>query len=159
MELKLTREEAIAELEKYGISGKDFYLIDILPLIEMIWSDGKAQEGELKILVEFLKDHVKKVNENAGFGFLTNDDAKNFALKFLKNRPKKELMESLRKLSSVIIKSCKNFEEIKESMLNACFDIASSSVVKYPYGLTERFELSEKKCFFTILSTLENQNK
>lgn len=156
MELQLTREEAITELEKYGISGKDFYLVDIIPLIEMIWADGKAQEGELKILVQFLKNHVKKVNENAGFDFLTIENAKDFALKFLKKRPEKGLMESLRKLSSVIIKSTGNFNEIKESMLHACFDIASSSVVKYPYGLTERFELSEKKCFFTILSNLES---
>lgn len=159
MELRLSRQEAVEKLEEYQIKGKDFYLVDILPLIEMIWADGKAQEGEIKILSEFLKNHVSKVNSDAGFELLTYKDAEKFALRFLKERPDKSLMESIRKLSSVIINTSKNASEIKKSLLCACFDIAASSVVKYPYGLDERFDLSEKKCFFTILSALENKDK
>jgi len=43
---------------------------------------------------------------------------------------------------------------LKESLLAACLDIASSSVTQYPYGLHDRFTPQEKRCFFEILQSL-----
>lgn len=153
---KITRQEAVEKLAEFGIEGKNLYLVDIIPLIEMIWADGKAQEGELKILSAFLKTHVDNLNKNAGFEFMDYDCAKNFALAFLRTRPNKELMTTLRFLAASVISSQSNSRSVKESMLAACLDIASSSVVKYPYGLGERFDIHEKKCFYNIVKELED---
>ena len=60
-------EEAIEELEHFGISGAQIYLIDLIPLIEMIWADGKAQDAEVSILDDYLKKHVKHINSTAGY--------------------------------------------------------------------------------------------
>jgi hypothetical protein len=51
--LESLRQRAIDELEQHGIRGPNVYLIDIIPLIEMIWADGRVQEGELEILRTF----------------------------------------------------------------------------------------------------------
>ena len=62
----LLYEEAIEELESYGITGAQIYLIDLIPLIEMIWADGKAQGAEISLLADFLKKHVEHINALAG---------------------------------------------------------------------------------------------
>jgi hypothetical protein len=41
-------------LESYGITDAQIYLIDLIPLIEMIWADGKAQEAEVSLLADYL---------------------------------------------------------------------------------------------------------
>lgn len=41
-ELMKAREETIEKLRGYGIEGPLIYLIDIIPLIEMLWADGIA---------------------------------------------------------------------------------------------------------------------
>jgi hypothetical protein len=48
-------DDAIEELERFGITGAQIYLIDLIPLIEMIWADGKAQDAEVSILADYLK--------------------------------------------------------------------------------------------------------
>jgi len=153
--LKMTKEDAIEQLAGYNIKGEYLYLVDIIPLIEMIWADGKAQEGEIKILTSFLKKLVKSINEDAGYEVISFDDAKEFTLQFLRKRPDQRLMSTLRTLVATIINSRFTHERIKKSILAACLDIASSSVVEYPYGLDERFDITEKHCFYNILKSLE----
>ena len=60
-------DDAIAELEGFGITGAQIYLIDLIPLIEMIWADGKAQDSEVSILADYSKAHVKHINQLAGY--------------------------------------------------------------------------------------------
>ncbi len=47
-----TFQEAIEDLNLFGIKEPYTYLSDIIPLIEMIWADGEAHESELAILDE-----------------------------------------------------------------------------------------------------------
>jgi len=153
----LLYEEAVEELERYGITGAQKYLIDLIPLIEMIWADGKAQEAEVSLLADYLKKHVKHINDMAGYPAMNLKEAKAFVTKFLKNRPDPELLATLRsfiaplRLRSSDPDQCVN---LKESLLAACLDIASSSVSEYPYGQHDRFTPQEKRCFFEILQSL-----
>ncbi len=155
---EFTREEAVEELKYYGIEGSFLYLIDIIPLIEMIWADGKAQDSEIKIFDKYLEKHVKWVNTQASFQALTLRDAKAFANRFLKKRPSPNLLKTLRILLSRIHNISENEEiksRFKNSLLAACIDIAASSVTKYPYDYDNRFNPAEKKCFFEIVDSLE----
>ena len=79
--LESLRQRAIDELEQHGIRGPNVYLIDIIPLIEMIWADGRVQEGELEILKDFLHAHVSRINRMAGYEVLTYEKARNFVWK------------------------------------------------------------------------------
>ncbi len=154
----LTRKEAIEELRKYGIEGSQIYLIDLIPLIEMLWADGQAQIGEIVILSEYIPRHVEHVNRIAGCEVLTIESAQAFVKQFLQKRPNSELLRTLRSLITPVRLSGSDTDAnkaLRESLLAACLDIASSSVIEYPYKHHERFNLEEKRCFFEILDSLE----
>ena len=153
----LLYEDAIGELKNYDITGAQVYLIDLIPLIEMIWADGKVQNAEVSLLAGYLKKHVDHINDMAGYKALRLDQAKAFVKKFLKTRPDPKLMATLRSLiAPVRLKSSDPAKcvELKDSLLATCLDIASSSVNEYPYELQERFSRDEKRCFFEILRSL-----
>ena len=154
----MTRQEAIEELQQYNIHDAQIYLIDIIPLIEILWADGKVQLGEIAILNEYLKKHVSHVNQIAGDDIITLEEANDFASRFLKKRPDPQLLKTLRSFITPIRFSCSNKiskELLRESLLAACLDIAAISVADYPYQLHERFNPAEKRCFFEILESLE----
>jgi hypothetical protein len=74
-----TREEAIQDLSLFGIKEPYAYLIDIIPLVEMIWADGEAHDSELAILDEYLHRRVQQINEMAGYKVMDFEDAQPFA--------------------------------------------------------------------------------
>ena len=152
----LSYEEAIEELNRFGITGAQVYLIDLIPLIEMIWADGKAQNTEISILVDYLKNHVNHINGLAGHQALSLEEAKTFVAAFLKERPDPELLATLRSFIAPVRLAGSDpaqTERIKESLLAACLDIGASSVTEYPFGPNHRFNPDEKRCFFEILET------
>jgi hypothetical protein len=154
---EVTRKEALRRLKLHEIAGPQVYLIDIIPLIEMIWADGKAQESEIEILEDFLRKHVERINALADHEVLTLENARDFILRFLRRRPDPELLSTLRSLVAPVRLSTSDPERnaaIRDSLLAACLDIAASAVVEYPYGLGERFGPAEKRCFFEILESL-----
>jgi hypothetical protein len=154
----LTREQALAVLRRHGIRGAHVYLIDLIPLIEIIWADGKAQDSELTIFDAYLEKHVKSLNAMAGFQMLSLDEARSFVQRFLRERPDPELVRTLRTLvASVRLSNSdeKGNEALRSSLLAACVDIAASSVTKYPYASDERFDMDEKRSFFEILESID----
>lgn len=155
-----SREEILEQLSSLGITGKDVYFIDYIPLIEMIWADGQAQKGEVDIFYDFLKSHVQHLNQKAGYKAFKLEEAAKFVSRFLRKRPSPEILKTLRNLlvcSGFLRKDHRKRELLKESLLGICIDIAASSVTKYPYGLHERFNAAEKKCFFEILDTFDDR--
>jgi len=153
----VSRRDALNALKGYGITGEQVYLIDLIPLIEIMWADGEAQKGEVAVLENYIEQHVNQVNRDAGCCVLSFADAKAFAEQFIKERPSPELMETLRQLVKPVRLSGadkKSNERLRSSVLNACLDMASSSVTQYPYSFEERFNPEEKVCFFRILESL-----
>jgi len=153
------REKAIEDLRRFGISGTQIYLIDLIPLIEIIWADGMVQAGELEILENYLQTHVDHINGVAGCRVLTLTDAKAFINRFLDQRPDPELLKCLRELVHPVRLSNSDAQTnraLKESLLSTCLDIAASSVIRYPYGLGDRFNPAEKQCFFEIVESFMN---
>jgi len=155
----MDREEALSILKGFGIEGERIYLIDVIPLLEMIWADGKAQDVEVALLREFLREHVERVNQTAGDDILNLPMAFDFVRGFLKERPDPRLMETLRSFVAPVRLASSDGavnSELRDSLLKACLDIAASAVLSYPYDLHERFNLAEKRCYFEIVRSLEN---
>jgi Tfp pilus assembly protein PilN len=158
----MTRQEALDRLRDFDIQGEAVYLIDLIPLIEMIWSDGQAQASEIGLFKDYLIQHIEKVNQMAGYKMLTLDQAERFISRFLKERPSKQLLETLRSLIPPLRLSSSDSEaneNLRSSLLQGCLDIAASSVTHYPYESMERFCSSEKKCWFEIFETLHQTNQ
>lgn len=156
--MKKLRQEAIQELQQFGIAGPLVYLIDLIPLIEIIWADGIVQDGELDVFYNYLDSHVDRINKIAGCNVLTLDQARAFLDQFLKKRPDPELIKCLRNLVNPVRLSNSDHERnqaLRNSLLSACLDIAASSVCQYPYGLGDRFNADEKRCFFEIIDSLK----
>ncbi len=154
----MTRQEAIESLRRFGIEGEQVYLIDIIPLIQMLWCDGKAQESEVALLREFLERHVAHINQVAGYRLLEVDAAWRFVERFLRERPDPELLGILQSFVAPVRLASGSPDErgrVRDCLLAACLDIASSAGTDYPYGGGERFCVEEKRCFFEILSALE----
>lgn len=148
--------DAVRKLSAIGIKHHQIYLIDLALLCEMAWSDGKIQDGELEILFSYLKYHVRSINRLAGCEVVTNEDAKAFLLRFIQNEARKDF-EVIREVLPAIRISNKDpqvVEDTKRDILNACLDIASSAVIKYPYGLSERFTNEEKEYYHKITQVL-----
>ena len=153
----MTRDQAITALKRVGIEAEEIYLIDVLPIVEMIWADGRAQEAEITLLDDYLTRHVSRLNAQAGCEVLTVKQARNFVLKYLKKRPDFELLKTLRSLVAPVRLSLLREEErkkITDTLLWACLDVAASSVREYPYGLHDRFDPAEKQCLFEVLDSL-----
>ena len=151
-----TREEAIQDLSLFGIKEPNAYLIDIIPLIEMIWADGEAHESELAILDEYLHKRVQQINEMAGYAAIDFQGAQAFAYRFIRQKPLPEFLRTLRSLVGPIIMSSSDsryVEPLTKLMFEACIDIAANAVRKYPYGLHDRFDSDEKRCFYEIIMT------
>ena len=66
------REEILEQLRSFGISGKDVYFIDYIPLIEMIWADGQPQQGEKEILYAFFSQPLL-LNTISPLGLISPD--------------------------------------------------------------------------------------
>jgi hypothetical protein len=154
---EMTRQEAIDRLHDFGIQGEQVYLIDLIPLVEMIWSDGIAQRGEIAIFDAYLEQHVTRINQLAGYNMLTIDIAQQFVKRFLSDRPSEKLLQTLRSLIPPLRLASSDDEgneKLRSSLLQGCLDIAASSVTHYPYESVERFCSSEKQCWFEIFDTL-----
>jgi hypothetical protein len=154
------REEVLEQLKPFGITGKDVYFIDYIPLIEMIWADGEPQQGEMDIFYDFLERHVNHLNKMAGYEAFQLEDAVQFVGGMLKERPSPEMLKTLRKLAAkagLFQEDSRKRARFEKSLLAICLDIGASCVTKYPYGLHERFNSDEKRCFFEILDTFENR--
>jgi hypothetical protein len=154
----MTRQEALDELVRYGIAGAQVYLIDFIPLIEMLWADGKVQIGEIVLLAEYVKRHIAHLNQAAGYEVVSLEQAQAFVAQQLEKRPDPELLRTLRAFITPIRLTSSDEganNALRGSILAACLDIAASCVTEYPFQAHERFSLEEKLCFFEILESLD----
>ena len=154
---QMTFKDAIRKLASIGIKQHQVYLIDLALLCEMAWADGKIQNGELEILFSYLDHHVNSINRLAGCQVVTFEEAKTFLLYFLMEKPEKEFDVIREVVAAVRItdKDPEVIENTRNDILNACLDIAASSVTTYPYGLSERFTAEEKAYYHNIAEILK----
>lgn len=153
----LSFTDAAKKLARFNIRQQQIYLIDLVLLCEMAWADGKIQIGEQNILFDYLNSHVDSINRLAGCEVLDYADAQEFITRFLDERPDQELLETIREVIPAIRIANKEFEVAERTrldILNACLDIAASSVTKYPYGLKERFTAEEKEFYHKLTGLL-----
>jgi len=156
----LSFSDAVNLLAAHNIRQEQIYLIDLALLCEMAWADGKIQHGEKEILFHYLDHHVNSINRLAGCVILNSADARDFVERFLQNPPEPELLETIRRVIPAIRinnKASEIAEQIRLDILNACLDIAASSVTTYPYGLKERFTEQEKQYYHQIARILSGR--
>lgn len=154
--------DAVEKLSRVGISSKEIYLIDLVLLCAMAWADGSVQAAEREILFSYLNHHVDAINRLAGCKVLEYKEAKELIRSFLDKRPGQELLDTIEHVIAPIRidqVNAANAEQTCLAILNACLDIASSSVAQYPYGLTDRFTQEEKAYYHKITALLTGRGR
>ncbi len=156
----MTFTDALKRLRPYGISGHEVYFIDLVLLCEMSWADGMSQQAERDIIFDYLYHHVDSINRLAGCKVIEYSEAREFLNRHLEEPPKPELCEEIRNLIQILRLQNRDemvAEQIRIDILNACIDIAASSVTKYPYGSSERFTKDEKEYYHKLVETLREK--
>ncbi len=155
----LSREEILQEIvNNHDLSPQHIYLLDLIPLIEMIWADGKTQDAEISLLYDYVIRHLAELNNEAGGeDIVTVDDANAFLDRFLATRPDPALLKSLRELALTLSQQHSDPQRTANrgnNLLNFCLDIAAAAVAEYPYEKHDRVMESEKRLLTEIMFSL-----
>jgi hypothetical protein len=157
----LSRPDALERVAQHGIVGRDVYLLDLLPLIEMMWADGLVQAPERRLFDAFVIEHVEAINQLSGTPVLSVDQARGFAERFLGQRPDEALMAELRALIPPVRLSSSDAagnEARREAIIEWCLDIGAACVTEYPYDDRDRFKRAEKRRFLEIARALSKRS-
>ena len=153
------REDVLNLLDKdFGIAGNQVYLLDLIPLAEMLWVDGKNQTEEINLVYEFAIKHIAELSTHTeGEELLSESEINDFMQRFVHTRPSKDLLSALRVLANPLIfqqsDQAKN-ELRKQRIIDFCIDIASAAVTQYPYDRHNRFIAEEKQLLSDLMLTL-----
>ena len=126
----------------FNLKEADFYFLNLIPLIEVIWADGQNQEPELALLYKFTTEHIANLDRTAGMPFISVDDANDFLDRFAHQKPPAALLNRLRTLAVEIVPKQKLDDQ--QSIMDYCMDIAAACTTRYPYALQERITEDEK---------------
>lgn len=142
-------------LARYDLSPEDVYLLELIPLIEMVWVDGRNQSKEMEIVYDITRRHIEKMNSiEEGVTVVSVDAAEKFLDRFLRTRPSKELLKELRELTIEWWKSTGKIEHHRDTVIDYCMDIAAACVASYPFEFDERINQSEKKLVKELVQAL-----
>lgn len=141
-------------LDRNNLPHNSVYLLELIPLIEMIWADGKNQEKEVTFLLDFTVKHLANLSKDAdGMEVVSVEEANAFIDHFMKQRPSKQLLSDLKSLSIERIKQENNRDKCQK-IVDYCMDIAGACVVEYPYHPSERIRTEEKELIREIVTEL-----
>lgn len=141
---------------EFDLKPTDYYFLELIPLIEMIWADGQNQQAELSLLYKFTIEHMAHLDQSSGITFVSTDDANDFLDRFAHQRPSPQLLEKLRELvvhSAMSNSSCRH-----QSILEYCLDIAAACATQYPFGIQERIVESEKQLLNKLFSVFNGSS-
>jgi len=74
--MKLKIEDALTVLSALGFRGRDVYLAELIPAVEMAWADDQVQPNERAMLEAYCEDLVERLNKQSGAGFFSVARAK-----------------------------------------------------------------------------------
>jgi len=125
--------------KRYSLKDADFYFLDLLPLIKIIWADGRNQEEELKILCHFLIEHIAYLDKKLRLPIITTNQANDFLDRFAYKKPSNELLDDLENLFLTL-----GITPLRpQSTLDYCLDIAAACS-SHPFGMHDRVIKEEK---------------
>ena len=140
----------------FSLKDADFYFLELIPLIKVIWSDGKNQQAELQILYKFVVEHISRLDQLAGIRVVTSEQANDFLDRFAHQQPDAQLLNELEAFSTL---HNKNQDPSRSaSVLDYCLDIAAACTNKYPYDMHERIMHEEKVLLKTLFKELNVQD-
>lgn len=140
-------------VKRYDLCSEHVYLLELLPLIAVMWADGRNQPAEMAILQHFTVKHLAYLNTLAGGENVVDvSSANRFIERFTQAPPNSAMLSEL----GVIVKDhlSKTPTQTRTSILDACLDIAAACASSYPYPLGERINREEKASLKALIDAL-----
>ncbi|NOQ63793.1 MAG: hypothetical protein GQ582_04710 [Methyloprofundus sp.] len=144
---KQQRFEQLAH--EFDLKQADFYFLPLIPLIEVMWLDGKNQQSELNILYQFVLEHISYLDQASGSQVLTVDDANDFLDRFAHKQPAQKLLDELHQ---IVTGEGGIADHHKMNIVDYCLDISAACVAKYPYEVRDRIQQNEKEFLLKLLT-------
>ena len=141
--------------KKFELKPSDYYFLDLIPLIEMIWADGENQPAELVLLYQFTIEHIAHLDRAAGIPLIMTEDANDFLERFAHQRPPQRLLVALNEL--VVGSYLSADPDRSRNILKYCMDIAAACTTQYPYALRGRIVESEKALLHKLFAVFQNK--
>lgn len=142
--------------EEFELKPSDYYFLDLIPLIAMIWADGENQPAELALLYQFTIEHIAHLDRAAGLPLITVEDANDFLERFAHRRPPQRLLDALDEW--VVDPVSSHDAERSLSILRYCLDIAAACTTQYPYPLRGRIVESEKALLHKLFAAFQRKH-
>jgi hypothetical protein len=67
--MKPDTEQALSDLADLGFKGRDIYLAELIPVVEMAWADGVIAPNERTLLEAYCEALTDRLNHQAGQQF------------------------------------------------------------------------------------------
>ncbi|MCK5355622.1 MAG: hypothetical protein KAJ63_10925 [Methyloprofundus sp.] len=146
----MNRQQQFEQLStEFDLKPADFYFLPLIPLIEMMWLDGENRPGELKILYQFVLEHIAYMDQAAGTQVLSVEDANDFLDRFAHQKPSQKL---LTELHNIVTQEEGVIAHRKMDILEYCLDISAACVIQYPYGIRDRVQKNEKEFLIKLIA-------
>lgn len=94
----MTTQAALEALAARGILGNAVFLLDVLPLVELAWSDGEVHGSERAMILAFLDEHLRSLDDAAQETVVPRAEALRFVEHYLAERPSEAEFAELREL-------------------------------------------------------------
>lgn len=155
----LDRQAIIDELvNHHGLEPLDFYLLPLIPLVEIAWADGRIQKAEAALLLDFTRRWLALLRHDAGDeDVVTTARAQRFIDRFVKQRPDPDELTRLRELAVHMLEQNSDAERVQRnerSVLEYCIDIAAAAVQSYPYEIRGRVMQDEKELLVELMHSM-----
>ncbi|KZZ35330.1 MULTISPECIES: hypothetical protein [unclassified Oleiphilus] len=135
-------------IERYDLKPQHTYLLELVPLIEVMWADGRNQSKEVSIIHEITEKHVAQLNSLVeGVTVVSKEDTREFLNRFLHVRPSEGLLSEIRELTIDWLKETGKAQDKGDSILSYCIDIAAAcaSTDKFDDRVVEQEKLLLKE--------------
>ncbi len=158
--MNMSRDELLAVLEsEHGIRGGEVYLLELVPLVEMVWADGTPRPAEVKLLYEFaLRRMAELTGEADGVDVLSTGQVNAFLDRHLASPPDPDRLRALRRIAFALLFDHSDpavNERRRRAIFDYCLDIGAASVGRYPYGAHERFGAPKKALMLELAESLQ----
>ena len=101
MNTRIEADVALHELAELGFKGRDVYLAELIPVVEMAWADGVIAPNERALLEAYCESLTERLNRQAGATFFRLGRT----LKVLERLTKERLLPAQRMIALRALKS------------------------------------------------------
>ncbi|TGN40268.1 hypothetical protein [Marinobacter confluentis] len=144
----MSKEGLSALLSQHDLPASFIYLAPVLPIVQVMWADGRNQMPERAKLHCIIENHCKTLSELAGGAEIVSaNDIERFDQAFIAHRPDPQVLEALTGMASGVIANRESAPSPQGSdslfstdqLFHACLEIAATCPAPEDKALGELF--------------------